>query len=45
MYHMSKPMTIMETPFNLSNNNANSKDILKDWVKESARFRMTSNQV
>ena len=42
---MSKPMTIMETPFNLPNNNANSRDILKNWLKELARFRMTPNQI
>lgn len=41
MYQISEPMTIMETPFSLPINNANSKDILKSWVKESARFRMT----
>jgi len=45
MYHMSKPMIIMETPFSIPSNNANSRDILKNWMKESAKFRMTPNQV
>jgi len=30
MYHMSKPVTIMQTPFSIPNNSANSKDILKN---------------
>lgn len=45
MYKMSEPVTIMETPFSLHNNDANSRDILKNWVKELARFRMTPNQI
>jgi len=43
MNQISKPMINMETPFSLPNNNANSKDILKNWVKELAKFRMTPN--
>ena len=43
MYQMSKPVTIMEIPFNLPSSSANSRDILKNWVKEPARFRMTPN--
>ena len=42
---MSKPVITMETPFNIPNNNANSMDILKNWVKEPTKFRMTPNQV
>lgn len=42
---MSKPMIIMQTPFNIPCNNANSRDILKNWVKELAKFRMTPNKV
>lgn len=45
MYHMSKPVITMETPFGILNSNANSRDILKNWVKEPAKFRMTPNQV
>ena len=45
MYHMSDPVTIMKTPFSLPNNIANSKDILKNWVKEPTRFRLTPNQI
>ena len=43
MYQMSKPVTIMGTPFSLPSNNANSKDIMKNWAKEPVRFRMTPN--
>ena len=43
MYQMSEPMTIMETPFSLPNSSANSRDILKNWVKEPAQFRLTTN--
>lgn len=42
---MLKPVITMETPFNIPNSNANSKDILKNWVKELTKFRMTPNQV
>lgn len=45
MYQMSKPMTIMETPFNLHGSSANSRDMLKNWVKEPTRFGMTPNQI
>ena len=45
MYQMSKPVTIIKTPFNLPSSNANSRDILKNWVKDLARFRMTPNQI
>ena len=45
MYQMSEPRTIMETPFSLPNNNANLRDIMKNWEKELTRFRMTPNQV
>ena len=42
---MLKPMINMETPFNIPSNNAKSRDILKNWVKEPDRFRMTPNQI
>lgn len=45
MCHVSKPLITMETPFNIPSNNANSRDILKNWVKELVKFRMTPNQV
>lgn len=45
MYQMSELVTIMETPFSIPNKNANSRDTLKNWVKESAKFRMTPNEV
>ena len=35
----------MEIPFNILNNNANSRDILKNWVKEPTKFTMTPNHV
>jgi len=45
MYQMSEPVTIMETPFNLPSSNGNSKDIMKNWLKELTRFRITPNQI
>ena len=45
MYHFSKPMITMETPFSIPSSNANYRDILKNWVKEVAKFKMTPNQV
>ena len=45
MYHMLKPVVTMETPFSIPSNNSNSKNILKNWVKELAEFRMTPNQI
>ena len=45
MYHFLLLVIIMETPFSKPNSSANSKGILKRWVKEPAKFRMTSNQV
>ena len=45
MNHMSELVTIMETPFSLPNSNANCRDILKNKVKEPARFKMTPNQI
>lgn len=42
---MSKPIVTMETPFNIPSSNANSRGILKNWVKESTKFRMTPNQI
>lgn len=45
MYQMTEPITIMETPFILPSSNANSRDILKNWVKELAKFRMTPNHI
>lgn len=44
MYQILKLMIIMKTPFNIANNNSNSRDILKNWLKELAKFRMTTNQ-
>lgn len=35
----------METPFSIPIINANSRDILKNWVKDLAKFRMTPNQI
>ena len=45
MYHLPKPMITMETPFNIPNNNANSRDILNNWVKDPTKFRLTPNQI
>lgn len=38
MYHFPQLMITMEKPFN-TRNNANSRGILKSWVKEPAKFR------
>ena len=35
----------MKTPFNLPNNSAKSRNILKNWVKEPAWFRLTPNNI
>lgn len=35
----------MVTPFSLPNNNANSRDIMKNWVKDPTRFKMTPNHI
>ena len=35
----------METPFSIPSSNANFKDILKNWVKDLAKFRIIPNQV
>ena len=35
----------MERSFSIPNNNANSRDVLKNSVKEPAKFRMTPNQI
>jgi len=43
MYNMSKTVITMETPFSIPSNNANSRDILKNSVKELTKFRMTPN--
>lgn len=45
MYHLLKLVITMETPFNIPKNNANSKDIFKNQVKEPTKFRMTPNQI
>lgn len=44
MYHLSKPVITMETPFSVPNINSNSIDILKKWVKVPATFKMTPLQ-
>lgn len=43
MYHFLKPMITMETPFSIPSSNYNSRDILKNWVKEPTKFKMTPN--
>ena len=45
MCQMVELVIVMNPPFSLPKNKANSRDILKDWVKEKARFRMTPNQI
>lgn len=42
---ISEPVTIMETPFSLPSSSANSRDILKNQLKEQAIFKMTPNQI
>ena len=42
---MNESMTIMIPPFSLPNNRGHTRDILKDWVKELAHFKMTPNQI
>jgi len=41
MYHLLQPVIMMDTPFTRPNNNENSRDILKRWVKEPSNFRTT----
>lgn len=45
MYHFPKRVITLETPFSIPNNNANSKDILKNYVKGPAKFMMTPNHI
>ena len=45
VYQIAELVTIMKTPFILPNNSANSKDILKKWVKETTPFKLTPNQI
>ena len=40
---MLEPVIIVETPFIIPNNNDNSRDNLKNLVKDPARFRMRPN--
>jgi len=40
MYQMSELVIVMNTPLS-----ANSRGILKNWVKEPAKFRLTPNQI
>ena len=42
---MIEPMTIMTPSFRLPNSRGHSIEILKDWVKEPARFKMTPNRI
>jgi len=42
-YHLLKPVITIETPFSILNNNATFRDILKNWVEEPTKFRMTLN--
>ena len=45
MYHLPHPLIMMEKPFSRPNSSANSRDILKSWVKEPTKFRTTPSQV
>lgn len=45
MYHFPQPVIIMDTPFTRSSSDANSRDILKSWVKNPSKFRTTPSQV
>lgn len=45
MYHLSQPVITMDTPFTRPINSANSRNILKSWVKETSKFRMKPSQV
>ena len=43
MYHLPQLVITMEKPFNRPNNSAKSRDILKRWAKETAKFKTTPN--
>ena len=45
MYHLPQPVITMEKPFMKTSSSANSRDILKSWAKELAKFRTTPIQV
>lgn len=45
MYHFPQPVNHMDALFYTHNNNVNTKDILKHWIREPSKFRTTPNQV
>ena len=45
IYHFPLPVNRMDTPLYTANNNANTRDILKHWVREPLKFRTTLNQI
>lgn len=45
MYHLPQLVITMDAPFTNPNSSANSRDILKSWVREPTKFRTTPNQV
>lgn len=45
MYHLSWLVNHMDALFYTPNNNVNTRNIMKCWVKEPLKFRSTPNQV
>lgn len=45
MYHFPLPLSKMDAPFYISNSNTNTRDILKQWVRDPSNFRTTCNQI
>jgi len=45
MYHLPQSVNRMDALFDTPNNNVNTRDIMKHWVKEPLKFRLTPNQV
>lgn len=45
MYHLPQLVITMDTPFTRPSNNANSRDILKRWMKKPSKFTKTPSQV
>lgn len=45
MYHLTKPVKCMESLFYATHSYVNMRDIVKNWVKESLKFRKTPTYV
>ena len=43
IYHFPWPVNMIDAPFHTANNNENTTDILKFWVREPSKFKTTPN--